>query len=67
MQGGPRQPREPLSLELTPEQRQAIETLAGDRKVKLDGRIEHGRLRIVGIQILPIGACNTSFDPVGQD
>ena len=60
--GEPRQPREPMSLELTPEQRDAIETLAGDRKVRLDGRIEHGRIRIVGIQILPIGACNGPFD-----
>ena len=58
------EPKEPSTFELTAQQRQAIQTLAGDRKVKLDGRIEQGKVRIVGIQILPIGACNSAFDPV---
>lgn len=59
-----REPREPSTFELTEEQRRAIEILAGDRKVKLDGRIEQGKVRIVGIHILPIAACNSAFDPV---
>jgi hypothetical protein len=65
MQGGtPREPREPFTFELPQEQREAIEKLAGDRKVRLDGRIEQGKLRLVGIHILPVGACNSAFDPV---
>ena len=56
--------REPASLTLSDDQRKAIELLAGDRKVKLDGRIENGKLRLVGIQILPVGACNSAFGPV---
>lgn len=56
--------REAAHLSLTDEQRKAIEVLAGDRKVKLDGRIEDGKLRLVGFQVLPVGACNSAFDPV---
>jgi len=56
--------REPAQFQLSDEHKKAIEILAGDRKVKLDGRIEHGKLRIVGIHILPVGACNSAFDPV---
>ena len=58
------EPKEPSTVELTPEQQQAIATLAGDRKVRLDGRIEQGKVRIVGIHVLPLGACNSAFDPV---
>lgn len=57
-------PREAATLVLSEEHRKAIEVLAGDRKIKLDGRIENGQLRLVGIHILPVGACNSAFDPV---
>lgn len=56
--------REPANLRLSSEHLKAIEVLAGDRKVKLDGRIENGKLRLVGIRVLPVGACNSAFDPV---
>jgi len=56
--------REPALLTISDDQRKAIELLAGDRKVMLDGRIENGKLRLVGIKILPVGACNSAFDPV---
>lgn len=58
---------QPVFAALSAEQQKAIELLAGDRKVKIDGRIDNGKLRIVGLEILPIGACNSGFDLVDTE
>jgi len=58
--------QEPVTFEINDKVKDAIRVLAGDRKVKLDGRVEGGKLRLVGIKILPFGACNSAFCPVEE-
>jgi hypothetical protein len=64
VQRGPAGVQGPIGFELPEDYQRAVQTLAGSNRVKIDGRIEDGKLRIVTLTILPFGACNAAFDPV---
>jgi hypothetical protein len=52
----------PISFELSPEQRRALETLAGGRQVRLSGVVRNGRLIINFVACnAPFVACNAPF------
>lgn len=44
-----------ISFDLSDEERRAIETLAGNRQVRLSGRVVNGKLRVDFV------ACNAAF------
>jgi hypothetical protein len=48
-------PHKPISFELSQEHRQALETLAGGRKVRLSGRVIGSKL------VVDFVACNQAF------
>lgn len=53
---------EPISFDLSPEHRTAIEKLAGDRSVRLLGKVSGGRFSVDFIACnAAFAACNAAF------
>lgn len=55
-------PNKPISFELSKEQTQAMETLAGGRKVRLSGRVTGSKFIVDFVACnAPFVACNAPF------
>ncbi|WP_445270348.1 hypothetical protein [Streptomyces sp. DSM 41634] len=54
---------QPIEFELSPEQKKAIQTLAGTRQVRLSGRVVKDKLRVDFVACnAAFMACNAAFD-----
>jgi hypothetical protein len=57
----------PISFDLHPEHQKAIEILAGDRKVRLSGTVQGGKVVVNFIACnMAFTACNMAFNACNQ-